>query len=429
MRWKSGSTVASERLPKLAGRPAKLISQPAVPKVQPRSPWAMSSPLSVGPRQVERGQRQRVVLGGELRRPRLVVAVEAGLERRLRVAEQVVDDADARREVLPRRHRDRVEVALADEPADARLLLGHLVRQVLPAQPGVDGQPVQRPRVLDEEADVGVELLLVAQRRVVDRDRHRVGERRRRGAGVDLLQVAVGLAGVHVRAPVVLDAALDVVRAGDVGQRAHHVEAVGIAAAPVGQAVGQRGEVLVAAAGVGVPLGRERHLVHAVLVGDDVFLVVERVAGLGQQLVAPGAGVLRRRRVVARRGPDLRRGVRVVAGVHAVAAGLVDLVVVDRELVLRRDLPGEAQQRALDALVVDARSRTTSAPLRQPATAWSCTACPTARTKVSATGASTDHIRPEVKNHSLSRLIGPPTRQVEVVDAVDAARRCAGRGR
>ncbi len=46
MRWKSGSTVASERVPKLAGRPAKLISHPAVPKVQPRSPWAMSSPLA-----------------------------------------------------------------------------------------------------------------------------------------------------------------------------------------------------------------------------------------------------------------------------------------------------------------------------------------------------------------------------------------------
>ena len=413
MRWKSGSTVFSERMPKLDGRPAKLISQPAVPKVQPRSPCGDVVAVGVGPGQAERGQRQRVVLGGELRGPRLVVAVEAGLERRLRVAEQVVDHAEARREVLPGRHRDLVEVALADEPADARLLLGHLVRQVLPAQAGVDGQPVQRPRVLDEDADVGVELLLVAQRGVVDRDRHRVGERRRRGAGVDLLQVAVGLAGVDVGAPVVLDAALDVVRAGDVGQRAHHVEAVGIAAAPVGQAVGQGREVLVAAAGAGVPLGRERRLVHAVLVGDDVFLVVERVAGLGQQLVAPGAGVLGRRRVVARRGPDLRRGVRVVAGVHAVAAVLVDLVVVDRELVLRAQI---CQVRRSSALSMLWSSMPGLAATRAAAAAGDGlgdTACPAGVTKVSAIGASTDHMRPEAKNHSLSRLIGPPSARLK----------------
>ena len=167
-------------MPKLAGSCAKLISQPGgqVGAAHAR-PAAMSSPLRSVQLSVCRVERQRVVLGRELRRPRLVVAVEAGLERRLGVAEQVVDDAEARREVLPRRHRDGVELALADAPAGAGLLLGDFVRQVLPAQAGVDGQAVQRPGVLDEDADVGVQLLLVAQRRVVDRDRDRVGERRR----------------------------------------------------------------------------------------------------------------------------------------------------------------------------------------------------------------------------------------------------------
>ena len=180
MRWKSGSTLARERDAEVGPQLREVDFAPG--GQIGAAPHALRDVVAVdvGPAQRIAIEREWVVLGRELRRPRLVVAVEAGLERRLRVAEQVVDDADARREVLPCRHRNRIEVALADPPAGARLLLGDLVRQVLPAQPGVDGQSVQRPRVLDEEADVGVQLLLVAQRRVVDRHRDGVGEGRGR---------------------------------------------------------------------------------------------------------------------------------------------------------------------------------------------------------------------------------------------------------
>ena len=57
--------------------------------------------------------------------------------------------------------------------------------------------------------------------------------------------------------------------------------------------------------------------------------------------------------VIRRRIPDCRRRVRIVERLHVVAAVLVDLVVVCRKLVLRADLPRQADERALDELIVD----------------------------------------------------------------------------
>ena len=47
---------------------------------------------------------------------------------------------------------------------------------------------------------------------------------------------------------------------------------------------------------------------------------------------------------------------RIEAGRHRRAAVLADAIVVDRELVLRADLPDEAHLRAVDALRIDADS-------------------------------------------------------------------------
>ena len=65
-------------------------------------------------------------------------------------------------------------------------------------------------------------------------------------------------------------------------------------------------------------------------------------------------GQLRLVGVVGRERTSGRGRFRVVQALHVVAAELVDFVVVGAELPFRRDLPGDADQRAADELIVDA---------------------------------------------------------------------------
>ena len=65
--------------------------------------------IEIGPTQTGAGQHQRIELVREVDGLSLLVAVEAEFESGLRGAEQVVHDAEPRREILPDGHRDRVE--------------------------------------------------------------------------------------------------------------------------------------------------------------------------------------------------------------------------------------------------------------------------------------------------------------------------------
>ncbi len=105
---------------------------------------------------------------------------------------------------------------------------------------------------------------------------------------------------------------------------------------------------------VGEPGRRESWLLDARLVAVRVVLGVVRPAAFDEQPARQRVRQLGRRRVIRRRVPHRRRGLGIVPGLHVVAAELVDLVEVRRELRLRRQLPRHPEQRALDELVVDA---------------------------------------------------------------------------
>ena len=207
-----------------------------------------------------------------------------------------------------------------------------------------------RPGVLRVDAEVAEQRVLVAQRRVVDRDRAR------HAVGVDLLQVGVGLARVDVGAPVVLEAELGVVRAGDVRHRRLRVEAIGIAAAPVGQPAAQASPASESRRlAPAYHSARAALLVDAVLVGDDVLLVVERVAGVEQQLAADRRwSTSARRRCSAARSrsatPSADRRRRSCRGRGTCRSPRSR----PRTCCAGSTLPRQAQRRAVDVLVVDA---------------------------------------------------------------------------
>jgi hypothetical protein len=82
--------------------------------------------VEIGPAQDRTGEDQWIELIGEVDRLSLFVSVHAGFERRLRIAEQVVDNTETRREIVPDRHRDLVEGSLRNEPSGRRRRGGYL---------------------------------------------------------------------------------------------------------------------------------------------------------------------------------------------------------------------------------------------------------------------------------------------------------------
>ena len=138
------------------------------------------------------------------------------LQRRAAVAEQVVHRREARRVVgaplqqpaflreEPRRH----------EPARLRRCRSHARAEPLDAQARIERQPLDRPRVLQEQRRVVVDDARRLDRRVPDV--HRAGS----ASGVVLIEIAVVRVGhAAVRADLVVVAELDAVRSGDVRHR------------------------------------------------------------------------------------------------------------------------------------------------------------------------------------------------------------------
>ena len=167
-------------MPKLAGRLAKLISQSGLGKSAAQRALGDVVAVLVDPRQRRGLRQQRVVVGGNAGRARQVVAVERVLDRGPAVAEQVVDQAQARREVVPVRHvLDFGERARRHEAAGRRLARHDRRVQRFPADADVRGQAVEAPAVLEVDAEVLVQLLAVDQRRVADQHRVRHGPARR----------------------------------------------------------------------------------------------------------------------------------------------------------------------------------------------------------------------------------------------------------
>ena len=119
-------------------------------------------------------RRERIVPLRPAAGPRQHVFADARLHRRLRVAEQIVDRADARRHVVPVRHVG--DVGLAErrhEPAGGAAASLGLRVEVVVAEAGAEREPLQRPHVLRVDPEIGVDVLEVPRRRVVDG--HRVG--------------------------------------------------------------------------------------------------------------------------------------------------------------------------------------------------------------------------------------------------------------
>ena len=151
------------------------------------------------------------------RRGRHHVPAQVHLQRRLAVAEEVVGGGDARRDVLEVVPRDRVEVVVAGRLVERRAerLLRVAADVLVVAQAQVQREPLDRPAVLDEEADLADHLRARAafDRRVLrELRRHAVGEaveQRRR----------VGLRRAARQRPRVGGAHLERVRAGDVRHR------------------------------------------------------------------------------------------------------------------------------------------------------------------------------------------------------------------
>ena len=326
-----------------------------------------------------------------------VVPPPRELQRRRRVAEQVVGHAEARRDVGPLRHvlllRER-PVPVGEPPQRGRRLLDVRAER-LPPQAEVQRQPVDRPGVLHVGPDVAERH--PEERRVVG-DPHRG----RHAVAVLLPQGAVLLQVFEERPPTAHQAELHVVRPGDVRERRVVVEPldVGVAVAPVvavleavgllapgrdrvpgidGRAVlvhrplhvqarvaadaGIAGRRLAGGETGGqrlrVPAARrqrrsrgERHVV----LGVDVAPVLDvgRVARLEQQPAAQRRRPLRRPDVVEGRAVVARRGRHVLHRAVVVEPLLDDAVHVDRELVVLVHLRGQAQQPAGDAVVVDA---------------------------------------------------------------------------
>ena len=119
--------------------------------------------VQVSPRPAVAHLHHRVVPFRPSARPRQHVLVHAGLDGRPRVAEQVVDDGEPRREVVPLRHVILLIHAepgreTARRPAD-RIDAGV---EVIPAKAARHRQALQRPRVLDVDAAIGPHVFVVA---------------------------------------------------------------------------------------------------------------------------------------------------------------------------------------------------------------------------------------------------------------------------
>ena len=331
------------------------------------------------------------------------VAVHRELQRRARVAEQVVDRAEPRRDVVPvRRGRDARRRPLADEPAARQGAAGpervDLRLEVVPPGAGVDRQPVERPGVLHVDAAVGPHRGVPARRVVQGVDpvailagdgRIGVARLRKPAVGPDV-DVARPVAGVAVVAERPLHPRLEVVRAGDVRQRRVRIAPVGrrdpdvapvvVGLAPGGEVaddrVGEPRPGLVVAGRVVArrrdaraegarrvgPQVRQRNAVREDLaqrrlrlVGDEQPLVDLRVAHLEQRAAADGGGPLGLERVVVglARIAEAGRLDRLAGGRELPLLPLEDAVEVRAHLVALRDLRGQAQQGAADVLLGD----------------------------------------------------------------------------
>ena len=131
------------------------------------------------------------------------------------LAGEIVRGAEARRDVVPVGDvGDGVEVARRHEPAGRHVLLRDRRVEVIEPHAGAERQAPGRPRVLEEQAEVGVHVRAAVDRRVerIDRERPAVL--------IQLVRVGVDVVADVARvAQAVLEAALEVVRAGDIRQR------------------------------------------------------------------------------------------------------------------------------------------------------------------------------------------------------------------
>ena len=311
--------------------------------------------VQVVPRVAVGREDHRVVGLGEARALRLHVEADVALDRRAALAGEIVRGAEARRDVVPVGDvGDGVEVARRHEPSGRHVLLRNRRVEVIEPEAGAERQALGRPRVLNEQAEVGVHVRAAVDRRVerIDRERPAVL--------VELIGVGVDVVADVARvAPAVLQAALEIVRAGDirqrrhvdVRQRRHERDAV------AGRRLFERRDVLraehrVVVRNAAVAGARRTEVVRRVARADhDLRLVgVERrveglrVAGLEQQVIGDRRGPLRLQDVLGR--------LRLLNGrVHvdgrrqvAVAANLVGPVEHGGEAVLLVGLPRQPRR-------------------------------------------------------------------------------------
>ena len=143
------------------------------------------------------------------------------------VPDRSYEHAEARRNVEPARQTSHLaEAALRREAAGADVLILDLTDEPLEADAHVQGHAVDRPGVLHEHPEVGVQVLVRADRRVVDADR--VGD----AVAIELDEVAVDVVLEDVVTEGPVETGLEGVAAGDVrkdagGRLRLRVDAVG----------------------------------------------------------------------------------------------------------------------------------------------------------------------------------------------------------
>jgi hypothetical protein len=294
---------------------------------------------------------QRVVAGRETGGLARHVAAERRLQRGLGVAEQVVGHAEPWGDVEPAGHAGHLrERALRREAASAHGLVLDLRGEALEPRAHVQRHAIQRPGILDEHADVAVEVLVPPHRRVVDADL--VGH----AVAIELHQITVDVVLQHVVAERPVHAGLQGVAARHVRQLAgdvvrFRVDAIGGGDAAV---VGLQREH-VALAGVREPARRVALLLHARLVADVEIFDVGGKAGLQQQLAAERRGPFRLAGEIDRMaGIATARGrvpFRDAADDDFVSLELRVAVVIRADLVLLVQLPGKANHVVHDPLV------------------------------------------------------------------------------
>ena len=283
----------------------------------------------------------RVVGFGKAGRVGAHVLARTELHGRLAVAHDVPRHAETRRHVLPARHvlhlRERAE---GHEVAGRHLAGGSGAVEQFKTQAGVDGEALERPRILDEEGRVGVHVGARILRRIVDE--HRV----RHAVAVALHQIGRFAALTPEVAVLELDARLHGMRAGDVGQRGHAEAANRFAvvdAAVVGAVERVQQDVALGNRVDGFGLGLEA-----------VALVVDGKAHLPEQPGAERRRPLGLGRVVLLGRADVggfAGNDHADAGRVLVAAELADPVEVAGDLVLA-ELRGQTHDAAAEAGVI-----------------------------------------------------------------------------